>query len=333
MVIDHAFYMQLALQEAWKYQLLTYPNPPVGALILDAYGKIIAIEAHQKAGEEHAELRAVISALNLPQINNLPDPTSRHSYLIEQHKDAFKGCTIYTTLEPCNHYGSTPPCSLLLKEMGFSRIVFGMRDHNPKAIGGNEFLEHAGIEVIGPIMERECHDLITPFLKWQESRFCFFKIAITLNGAYDGGTVSSLSSRKLVHQMRDRCDLLIIGGETVRHDRPTLDARLVNGKAPDVLILSSKRDFDRTIPLFQVKNRQVYIEQTLDKIDAYQMIMIEGGDRILESTADVTDWVCLFQSAQMRPGKTLQYASHFERIHTQPLASDIVEWIKKGESS
>ncbi len=333
MVIDHEFYMRLALQEAWRYQILTYPNPPVGALILDKNGKILAIEAHQKAGEEHAELRAVIAALNLPQINELPNPDSRHRALIEHHKGAFEGCTIYTTLEPCNHYGSTPPCSLLLKEMGFSRVLYGMRDHNPKAIGGNASLLEAGIEVIGPILEQECRDLITPFLKWQKNRFCYFKIATTLNGVYDGGTISSLPSRTLVHQMRDRCDLLIIGGETVRNDRPTLDARLINGKAPDVLILSHEKTFDQTIPLFQVPNRTVYIEQNLDKIDAYHLIMIEGGERMLESTAHLIDWVCLFESAQMRSGKTVQYSADFERVHTQPLTSDIIEWIKKGESS
>lgn len=333
MVIDHDFYMSLALKEAWKYQGLTYPNPPVGALILNPEGKILAIEAHQQAGKAHAELAAIESALIAMGDNRLPTlntPNEKHAYILAYHDNRLQGCSIYVTLEPCNHQGSTPPCSLLVEELGFSQLFCGANDPNQNATGGIHRLQEVGIIVETGILQEACEKLIYPFQKWQEKRpFIFFKLAKSANGVYDGGVITSKESRTLVHAMRDKIDLIVIGGETVRVDRPTLDSRLVDGKAPDVLILSRRSDFDKTIPLFSIQNRQVFIEDNFDKIANYQYIMIEGAEAMLEKSEAIVDWYCVFTSPFYKEGKTIQLNKKFQRIQLMENDDDTIEWFQK----
>ncbi len=330
MELDDKFYMSLALQEAWKYQLLTYPNPAVGALIVDQFGKIVSIQAHQSAGSEHAELKAVEAALNDKSLMQLSTPSQKHSYIIEHYQNYFSKCTIYITLEPCNHYGSTPPCSLLIEKMGFKRVVCGVKDPNNKASGGIERLRKRGIEVSENVLQKECENLIYPFRIWQEKkRLIFFKIATTLNGVYDGGLISSKASRELVHRYREKIDLLIIGGESVRVDRPTLDCRLVATKAPDILILSHHDDFDRSIPLFHVKDRKVYIEDNFDKIDDYKFIMVEGGDSLIQTLKNKIDLYLFFRSPNLKKGKTLQLDEDMEYLYSFNVDIDKLDWIKE----
>jgi diaminohydroxyphosphoribosylaminopyrimidine deaminase/5-amino-6-(5-phosphoribosylamino)uracil reductase len=336
MVIDHAFYLSLALKEAWKYQGLTYPNPPVGALILDENGKILAIEAHHQAGESHAELLAIEKALKhlgKDALEKLSSPNEKHAYILKHYSNSFKGCTIYVTLEPCNHQGATPSCAILIEAMGFETVVCGVKDPNHKATGGIERLQHAGIHVISGILEDACKELIAPFMKWKQHKpFVFFKLALSANGVYDGGTITSLQSRTFVHQMRNKIDLLVIGGETVRRDRPTLDSRLCGGKAPDILILSHHQEFDKDIPLFQVPNREVFIASNLDKIADYHSIMIEGAEAMMEVASPWIDWYCIFTSSFYKKGSTIQLEKSFQRLHTRTYGSDIITWYKKGES-
>ena len=285
MVIDDSFYLSLAIKEAWKYQLLTYPNPAVGSLILDN-NRILAIEAHKRAGKEHAELNAIreayIKITNDKTILKL-NPLEQFNYLLKRAKNLFKDATIYITLEPCNHYGKTPPCATLIKELNFKRVVIGSLDINPKATGGYKLLK----DKTTLLNSQETYNLLTPFKLWSNERFIFFKLAQRLNGTIDNGTISCENSRKFVHQLRDKIDLLIIGGETVRKDRPTLDSRLINGKSPDILILSNRDDFDKRIPLFNVKGRKVFISNSLDIIKDYNFIMIEGGYRLFQSLSNI----------------------------------------------
>ena len=332
MVIDNSFYLSLALKEAWKYQLLTYPNPAVGAVIVDENNQILSIEAHHKAKEEHAELKAVVSALikqGDKKLLDLKDATKKHEYIIQNYQNHFKDCTIFVTLEPCNHHGSTPPCSLLIEKLGFKKLVCGSLDLNPKAMGGLKRLQQCGVSVLSGVLKQECDELLEPFLKWQQGEnFVFFKIATTLNGVYDGGIISSKKSRELVHRFRDRIDLLVISGESVRVDRPTLDARMVDGKAPDVLILSNRDDFDMDIPLFKVKNRKVFIEKDLDRLRAYKFVMIEGGNVAMKSCLPFIDWYCFFRSSDMKLGKTLQLSKELKLLHSTKIEQNTIEWLK-----
>jgi len=334
-VIDDRFYMSLALKEAWKYQALTYPNPPVGALILDKNGKILSIEAHERAGEAHAELkaleRAFYSLTKDKTILQLKDPNLKHSYILKNHNDIFRDFTIYVTLEPCMHQGKTPACSILLKELGFKRVVIGSLDPNLKAKGGGEYLRGFGIEVKEGVLKEECEVLIEPFKKWQKGEsFVFFKLAQTQNGVIEGGIISSLESRKLVHKIREKIDLLVIGGNTVRIDRPTLDCRLIDSKkAPDVLIYTQDpSSIDRNIPLFKVKNREVFVESSLNKIRSYRFVMVEGGEGMLKALKDEIDWLLLFVSPKFVENINIKSEISLKRLNFSLIDNDILIWNK-----
>ena len=330
-MVNDEFYISLALQEAWKYQLLTYPNPPVGALIVDKYGKIISIAAHKKQGLAHAELEctkdAFIKLTGDKTLQKIENPNNIHQYLLENHNGIFFDFKIYVTLEPCNHYGSTPPCSLLIANLGFKEVIIGSIEKNKKAMGGIETLQKKDIKIKTGILKKECDKLIEPFLKWQKDRFVFFKIAQNLNGTYDTGIISSKISRELVHKIRDKIDLLVIGGNTVRTDRPTLNSRMVDGKAPDILILSTQKNFDKTIPLFNVPNRKVIISNNLQSIEKYNFIMVEGGNNMLKSIKAMVDWYLFFINPNIKEGNCLNCSISTKIIYQSKCADDVVLWL------
>jgi diaminohydroxyphosphoribosylaminopyrimidine deaminase/5-amino-6-(5-phosphoribosylamino)uracil reductase len=291
--------MQLAVDKAWKYQFLTYPNPAVGACVVKD-GEILSIEAHKEAGFPHAEVNALKSAYLIKYPNstlqNLEESFEIHNFLIENHNNFFKDCEIFVTLEPCNHIGRTPACANLLKEVGFKKVTIGSLDLNNIASGGCETLQKCGIEVEVGILKEKCDELLFPFLKWHNEKFRFFKLAIRADGSCDGGYITSQDSLNLVHQIRTKLDLLIIGGNTVRIDRPTLDSRFVDGGKPsDVLIFSKQKEFDKTIPLFNVPNRKVTISDNLLHLNV-RFSMVEGGFGLLENLKNQLDMLILFVS-------------------------------------
>ena len=320
MVIDNNFFMSLAIKEAWKYQGLTYPNPAVGSTIVGGYQEILAVEAHQKAGEPHAEVNALKSAYfkltNDKSILDLEISQDIHNFLLKNHNCIFHNASIYTTLEPCSHVGKTPSCASLISKLGIKKLFVGSNDFNKIASNGNKIVQDAGVKILNGVLEEECNKLLEPFKKWQDKNFVFFKVAQRLNGSTDG-KVSSLESRTNVHAMRDICDLLVIGGNTVRVDRPTLDARLVDGKAPDILIISREKEFDRTIPLFNIDGRKVFIENNFKRLDNYKNIMIEGTKKMFELSQPYIDY-------------SLSYiATNTEVLNIQQNSKDIIIWEKK----
>ena len=331
-MVDDNSLMNEAIKEAWKYQGLTYPNPAVGALISDKFGSILSCKAHTKAGAPHAEVEVIKDAYyRLTQdekIQKLENSSEIHNYLIENHNDIFKNYTLHVTLEPCNHYGKTPPCSHLIKELKFKKVVIGKRDANPKAVGGAEYLRKHGIKVDILDNHEECEDLLLPFIRWQEQNFVFFKLAMSLNGVIDGGLITSKNSRELVHRFRDKCDLLVIGGNTVRIDRPTLDSRLCNGKAPDVLIYSKRDDFDKTISLFNVENRKVFIDNNFEILQEYKNIMIEGGIGMLNATKNIVDLYAIFRSPNFKIGNHPDINLKLENISQRQVKRDNLCWYK-----
>ena len=340
MVVDDSFYMQLSLNEAWKYQALTYPNPPVGSLILDAFDKIVTIDAHKEAGSAHAELLCCIEAaksLGDDKIGKLSSPILQHEYLMKHYKDRFKDYKIFVTLEPCMHEGKTPSCALLIKHLGFSKIYIGTNDPNSEASGAIDFLKSANTKLFFGILKKKCDKLIYPFTKWQKNEnFVFFKLAKHQNGVISGKRVSSNKSRSLVHKMRAKIDLLVIGGDTVRCDKPILDARLANSNnPPDILIYTSKDDIDRNIALFKIKNRKVFIEDSLKKINDYSFVMIEGGEGMFFHTKDIVDYYLIFTTSKFKPGKKINLDANLKSLHCFKNCSDTIEWfenIDKGKS-
>jgi diaminohydroxyphosphoribosylaminopyrimidine deaminase/5-amino-6-(5-phosphoribosylamino)uracil reductase len=324
MVINHQFFMSLALSEAWKYQGLTYPNPAVGCTVVGEHGEILAVEAHHKAGGPHAEVNALKQAYfkltNDAYILALEDSADIHTHLQSNHNNIFENVTLYTTLEPCSHFGKTPSCARLIADLGIKEVYIGSNDSNPKAKAGSMILNMNDCLVYSELLKKECDDLLEPFNLWQKERFVFFKWAQRLDGSANDGIISSKESRKNVHAMRNLCDLLIIGGKTVREDRPKLDARLVDGKAPDVLIYSREKEFDTTIPLFSVEGREVFIEDDLSKLGQYKNIMIEGTQKMYELTQDVVDYYLCYLAPN---------ANDFEVLNQAQESQDIIMWMKK----
>jgi diaminohydroxyphosphoribosylaminopyrimidine deaminase/5-amino-6-(5-phosphoribosylamino)uracil reductase len=325
--------MKLLIDECWKHQLLAYPNPVVGAMVV-SNGAIIGVGIHKKAGTPHAEVLAIKDAFYKSTLNedilDLNSSNDIHDFLYQNHNNIFEDCEIYTTLEPCNHYGKTPPCSKLLQMMNFKRVIVGANDFGQKSNGGNKLLKDSNIKVTENILSNDSIALLKPFSKWIENKpFVFFKYAQTLNGVITGGYISCQKSLELVHKLRDKIDLLVIGGDTVRIDRPTLDTRFIeNGKNPDILIYSRHKDFDKSIPLFNVKNRKVYIENNLDRLQDYKLVMFEGGDKFLDLVKDSIDYLLVLNSTQLRNSNNMKVDLNLKLISIYPHDKDIVMWFE-----
>lgn len=334
MVIDNNFFMSLALKEAWKFQGLTYPNPAVGCCIVGTNGEVLAVEAHHRAGNAHAEVNALKSAYyKLTQdsyILALESSVDIHTHLLSNHNNIFKDTKLYTTLEPCSHFGKTPSCASLIAELGIKEVYVGSYDTNPEAENGNMILSKNNCTVYTELLQKECDALLLPFTLWQKKNFVFFKWAQRLNGTTDEGAISSLESRKNVHAMRDVCDLLVIGGNTVRVDRPTLDARLIDGRAPDILILSNEKEFDTSIPLFKVKNRKVFIENDFSKLSEYKNIMIEGTSSMYELSREYVDMYLSYITPKFGGAEKFnQSDDKLEILNVEKETQDIIMWMKK----
>ena len=333
MKIDDRFYMKLAIDEAWKYQLLTYPNPAVGCLVVKN-GEILSLEAHEEAGQAHAEVNALKAAFlkKYPndRLKTICDAFKIHEYLIEKHDGFFSDCEVYVTLEPCNHVGKTPACANLLKELKPKRIIVAHEDINPQAIGGIKTLEDENIKISLGCMKKEAYELLYPFIKWSSGTFIFYKMAQTLNGSIDG-QISGNQAKAYVHTLRDRIDCMAIGGNTVRTDKPTLDARYVVGKAPDIFIYSKSKIFDKKIPLFSVPNREVTISDDLFKLLDYKFVMIEGVYQLLEVLKERIDFIVLLVSPKIRSGMNAlnDIDMDFEIIHENYIGQEKIIYLKR----
>jgi len=326
--MNDEFYMQLALNEAWKYQGLTYPNPAVGAVIVKD-GTILAIEAHKQAGTSHAEVLALLSAymtLTLKTIDfDTSDADKAHDFLLNIEKHFFSKCTIYVTLEPCAHKGMTPSCALLLQQLGLNKVVIGTQDPIEGHNHGADSLDNVSIGAL----EKECRELLEPFLIWQKRAFVLFKLAQSSNGRIGGGYLSSQLSLNHVHQLREVCDILLIGGNTVRVDKPTLDCRFTQGQAPAVTIYSKEDNLDRNIPLFAIKNREVKVTDSLDFLDKPSFVLVEGGEGMLKAIHEKIDWMLIYQTPKLSTN-TLTYNTtmNLEFLHTDKKDVDLMIWSK-----
>ena len=326
--MNDEFYMQLALNEAWKYQGLTYPNPAVGAVIVKD-GTILAIEAHKQAGTSHAEVLALLSAymtLTLKTIDfDTSDADKAHDFLLNIEKHFFSKCTIYVTLEPCAHKGMTPSCALLSQQLGLNKVVIGTQDPIEGHNHGADSLDNVSIGAL----EKECRELLEPFLIWQKRAFVLFKLAQSSNGRIGGGYLSSQLSLNHVHQLREVCDILLIGGNTVRVDKPTLDCRFTQGQAPAVTIYSKEDNLDRNIPLFAIKNREVKVTDSLDFLDKPSFVLVEGGEGMLKAIHEKIDWMLIYQTPKLSTN-TLTYNTtmNLEFLHTDKKDVDLMIWSK-----
>jgi diaminohydroxyphosphoribosylaminopyrimidine deaminase/5-amino-6-(5-phosphoribosylamino)uracil reductase len=311
--------MQQAIDEAWKYQFLTYPNPAVGATVVKD-GDILATQAHKEAGKPHAEVLALKEAYlkfyKDSPLKNMEESHDIHNFLYKNHNGFFKECEIFVTLEPCNHTGKTPACAMLLEAINIKKVVIGTLDPNKNASGGKQRLENKGIEV-KVLNCTNCNNLLFPFIKWQNKNFTFFKLAMREDGTIGGGYITTQDSLKLVHKIRTKIDLLVIGGQTVRTDRPTLDTRFADENKPsDILIVSKQNQFDKRIPLFNVANRKVFIDSDISRYKQ-KFSMVEGGYNFLEFIKDDIDMLMLFVSHKLKSQSKFDYETlGFRKIYS-----------------
>lgn len=217
--------MQRCLELARRALGRTAPNPLVGAVVVKD-GAIAGEGFHPRAGQPHAEVFALQAA-----------------------GEQARGATVYVNLEPCNHYGRTPPCSLALIEAGVAKVVVGMVDPNPQVAGaGIARLREAGIEVVVGVEESACQELNEAFvhrIRYQQP-FGILKYAMTLDGKIATTTghsawVTEPASRRVVHELRSACDAVVVGGNTVRHDNPQLTSHGV-GHDPVRVVMSRTLD-------------------------------------------------------------------------------------------
>jgi len=322
------FYMQLALNEAWKYQGLTYPNPAVGAVVVHR-GEIVAIEAHREAGTSHAEVLALLASYETLSKSSISfdrfNAQKAHEFLLSLPAKFFSECTIYVTLEPCSHSGKTPSCASLLGQLSLQSIVIGVHDPIAGHDKGAAILD----DVTWGVLEKECKAVLEPFMIWQKRAFVLFKLAQTSNGRIGGGYLSSKASLAHVHQLREVCDVLLIGGNTVRVDRPTLDCRFTGAKAPNVKIYSKVDNFDKDIPLFSVENREVEIVNNLDFLEKPSFVLVEGGDGMLNALKEQIDWMLIYQTPKLSTNSlTYNTTMNLQFLHQQNCDVDLMIWSK-----
>lgn len=202
--------MRKAIALARKGEGYTSPNPLVGAVIVKN-GTIIGEGYHEFYGGNHAEVNAFKNA-----------------------REDVEGSTMYVTLEPCSHFGKTPPCANAIVQKKIKKVVIGLKDPNPLVSGkGIEMLESSGIEVVTNILENECKKLNEVFLKYISTKtpFVLLKYAMTLDGkiaTYTGDSkwISNSLSRSYVHEIRHKFSAIMVGIGTVLKDNPNLNTRL-----------------------------------------------------------------------------------------------------------
>jgi len=235
-IFDEKF-MAKALVLAHKGGRDVAPNPMVGAVIVKN-GKVIGRGYHKKFGGPHAEVNA---------INSVKNPNE------------FKGATLYVTLEPCRHYGKTPPCLDLVEKVGITKVVCGSRDPFQQKIENRK--SKIEIKFLKGSIAEECRKLNKFFFTWVTKKrpFVTVKIAMTADGfvAGSGGKQIHITSSKQdrkVHKLRALHQAIMVGANTVLNDNPRLDVRLVKGKDPLRVILDSDLRIPRSANVFKDKN-------------------------------------------------------------------------------
>ena len=295
--------MRRALQLARQGVGHTSPNPMVGAVIVAPDGTIIGEGWHRKCGEGHAEVNAVASVTDA---SLLPEST------------------IYVTLEPCSHYGKTPPCARLLIERGISRVVVGCLDPFKEVAGrGVKMLRDAGIEVVVGVLEQECRDLNRRFmtahtagrpwvqLKWAQTADGF--IALPPEAGENPLHMSTPVTMRLMHRQRSLCDAIVVGAKTARIDNPSLTTRQWPGNSPLRVILSRNLSIPDNLDLLTdglptivyngiksgICGAVEYVKMDTSNAlswlnDLYRRcvtsVMVEGGTVVLQALIDQGIW-------------------------------------------
>ena len=340
--MNHEIYMQRCLDLAQKASGKTYPNPLVGCVIVHN-DQIIGEGFHEKAGENHAEINA---------INSVKNP------------GLLKDSTIYVSLEPCAHFGKTPPCANKIVEIGFKKVVIGTLDSHHKVNGkGKQIIEEAGIEVVSGVLEKECQELNKRFftyhqkqrpfiiLKWAESSDQF------LDKDFKPSQIGNPLTKQFVHQLRSQEHAILVGTQTALIDNPSLTTREIVGRNPVRILI----DFDLKVPthfnLYNDEAETIVFNSTKDEIEGnlrfikiekknllenlmgklyeqqIQSVIIEGGSFTLQQFIDQDFWdetiIVKNENLKLLNG-TKAPKFNFKKFETKKFRDNTIEFYKNS---
>ncbi len=288
---DYPLYMQRCLQLARLGEYYVAPNPMVGAVLVDAEGAIISEGWHEQYGGPHAEVNCLNKAnYQLSTIN-------------------YQLSTLFVSLEPCSHYGKTPPCADLIISKGIGKVVIGCLDPNPQVAGnGVRKLQEAGIEVVTGVLEQECRELNKRFICLQEKRrpYVILKWAQTADGVMgvrdaECGVreqprlvISNPITKQIVHKMRAENMAILVGTNTALLDNPKLLNTHWSGRNPIRVLLDRHHRVPPTARIFSPEAETiVYSENTdwefvLSDLAARNIhsVLVEGGAKVLQNILD-----------------------------------------------
>ncbi|MDH6534128.1 bifunctional diaminohydroxyphosphoribosylaminopyrimidine deaminase/5-amino-6-(5-phosphoribosylamino)uracil reductase RibD [Parabacteroides sp. 52] len=297
MVVDER-YMKRCLELAGRAAGYTSPNPLVGAVIVHN-GKIIGEGFHRKAGEAHAEVNAIASVVR---------------------EELLRESTLYVNLEPCSHYGKTPPCAELIIDKRIPRVVVGCLDPFPEVSGrGVRRLQQAGVKVVTGVMREEAHALNKVFMTFNEQKrpYIYLKWAQSMDGYMDRVrtdatvppvTFSSPETRRKVHKLRSEVAAILVGTQTALLDNPSLSVRhwrgnnpvrvvldrylripshyhLLDGRAPTIVFTARERQNQPNLEYIVWDDAQPVLPQVLQALSCRKLdsLLVEGGAFLLQS--------------------------------------------------
>ncbi|MGK0288696.1 MAG: diaminohydroxyphosphoribosylaminopyrimidine deaminase [bacterium] len=240
--MNFEFFMKRAIQIARKAEFQTDPNPMVGSVLVDAQGNILSEGYHKKAGTPHAEVNT------LAEFEEVPADS-----------------TLFVTLEPCSHYGKTPPCCELVVQKKVKRIVIGCTDPNPVVAGnGIRFLEENGVEVISGVLEKECYEMNAVFNKHILTGLPFVsgKAGISLDGKIamasgESQWITGNEAREFGHELRSQHQAIVVGANTLLKDNPRLNNRQDSEQSQPIrVVFSSLADIPEQSHFFQADDTE-----------------------------------------------------------------------------
>lgn len=277
---SNEYYMNIALDLAKKGEGAVNPNPLVGAVVVKN-GEILGNGYHKFYGGPHAEV-----------------------YALKEAGEEARGADIYVSLEPCSHYGKTPPCAEAIVKAGIKRVVIAMQDPNPLVAGrGIGILRENGIEVITGVLEEEARVLNEVFIKYimKKEPFVILKTAMTLDGKIatftgDSRWISGEESREYSHKIRNKLMGIMVGIGTIIKDNPLLTTRLKeeNCKSPKAIIIDSKLSIPLEANILEtLKEREIIIACTDEFDNEKKSILEQKGVRIIVAHKDENNKVDL----------------------------------------
>ncbi|HMU98723.1 MAG TPA: bifunctional diaminohydroxyphosphoribosylaminopyrimidine deaminase/5-amino-6-(5-phosphoribosylamino)uracil reductase RibD [Chitinophagales bacterium] len=328
-------YMQRCFELAQLGEGFVAPNPLVGSILVYK-DRIIGEGYHQKFGTAHAEVNCINS-------------------VHEVDKKFIKESTLYVSLEPCSHFGKTPPCADLIIQQQIKKVIISVLDPNPLVAGnGIKKLENAGINVEFGLLQEDGQSMIEKFIWFhqQQMPFVTLKYAQSADGFIGQNNktiaISNKMSQRLVHQLRATHQAILIGNNTLKTDNPLLNVRYAKGNNPIKIILCRDGNVDMNLNIFQDISSQIIIinelketkmdnfhwlkvediynvESILKKLYAYniQSILVEGGAKILKSFIAQNQWN---EIIQIKAKKRLVSGIEAPAINFKPyLSFDLAE--------